>query len=247
MGRGGGAPRLPIDEALPALLEALERSPCLVIEAPPGAGKSTRIAPALLERVEGKILLLQPRRVAARAVAAGIAAYLGAELGGLVGYQVRFERRCGSETRIEVLSEGILLQRLRADPSLEGVGAVLVDELHERSLNLELLVPMLREVQRLFRPDLALLLLSATIDGATLAAQLAGERFAVEGRRFPLELRYQGGSAQRPLIDRCLEAIETLWHELDAGHLLVFLPGRREIGAVAARCAHPTLPLYGAL
>src|SRR5947208_4900956 len=162
---------LPIDEALPALIRALRENPAAVLIAPTGAGKTTRVPPALLAAGIGagkRIVMLEPRRIAARAAARRMAEEGGQEgqwtLGREVGYQVRFERRAGPETKILVVTEGILVQRLQADPFLEDVGAVIFDELHERNLQTDLSLAMARRVQRDARPDLKLLAMSATLD-----------------------------------------------------------------------------------
>ena len=166
---------LPIDDCLAELLAALRANSCAVLQAPPGAGKTTRVPPALLLNElagEGKILVLQPRRVAARATAARIAAEQGWRLGEEVGFQVRFEAKIGPRTRIELITEGILLQRLQRNPFLEGVSIVVFDEFHERSLTSDLSLAMTRQVQQAVRSDLKLLVMSATLAAEPIAAYL---------------------------------------------------------------------------
>src|SRR5436305_7849943 len=167
---------LPLDEVLPALLVALREGPAAVLIAPTGTGKTTRVPPALLAAGIGagkQIVMLEPRRIAARAAARRMAEEWGWTLGREVGYQVRFERRAGPETKILVVTEGILVQRLQADPFLEDVGAVIFDELHERNLQTDLSLAMARRVQRDARPALKLLAMSATLDPGPVAALLA--------------------------------------------------------------------------
>ena len=187
---------LPIDSYLPRIVEALRGSRSLVIVAPPGAGKTTRVPVAMLRGgvVEGEhknIVMLQPRRVAARASAARIAQENGWELGREVGYHVRFDRKIGRDTRLRVLTEGILNRQLLDDPYLEGVGAVVLDEFHERSLNTDVAIALLREVQETVRPDLKIVVMSATLEAAPVAKFL-GDCPIVEtqGRAYPIEIRY---------------------------------------------------------
>ncbi len=271
---------LPIDAVLPALVAALRAGPAAVLVAPPGAGKTTRVPPALAAAGiggGGQIVVLAPRRIAARAAARRIADERGWRLGEEVGYQVRFERRAGAATRILVATEGIFLQRLQADPLLSGIGAVLFDEFHERSLAADLALAMARQVQREVRPDLALLAMSATLDPAPLAAFL-GDCPIVEsrGRLFAVEIRYRerpapagtgGRGGVSPLAAAVRAAVEealdhALDHALDAspapgapaGDVLVFLPGVGEIERAAAALAPlaarrdlAVVPLYGDL
>ena len=171
---------LPIDEVLPELMAVIgsqRDGPSAVLIAPTGAGKTTRVPPALLAAGIGggrRIVMLEPRRIAARAAARRMAEENGWTLGGEVGYQVRFERRAGPETKILVVTEGILVQMLQADPFLEEAGAVIFDEIHERSLQTDLSLAMARRVQREVRPDLVLLAMSATLDPGPIAAFLGG-------------------------------------------------------------------------
>ncbi|HLS58445.1 MAG TPA: ATP-dependent helicase HrpB [Paracoccaceae bacterium] len=228
-------PALPIDAVLPELVVALRDAGQAVLQAPPGAGKTTRVPLALLdsELVEGRILMLEPRRVAARAAAERLAAELGEAVGGRVGYRIRGESRKGS--RIEVVTEGILTRMLQSDPELAGVGAVIFDEFHERALVADLGLALSLEVRGALRPDLLLLAMSATLDAGPVAA-LMGDAPVVtaEGRMFPVETLYldrplgPGARLEPSVADLVLRAVgET------EGGVLVFLPGQREIGRVA--------------
>ena len=182
-------------EALPALREALARQGRAVFAAPPGSGKTTLLPLALLDEpwLRGRrILMLEPRRVAARASAARMAALLGEALGDTVGYRIRFERRVSAKTRIEVITEGLLTRRLQADPELPGVGLVIFDEFHERSLDVDLALALTLDARAAINPELRVLVMSATLDTARVAA-LLDEAPLVEagGRQFPVELRYR--------------------------------------------------------
>lgn len=239
---------LPIDAALRGILEDLESRPCAVVVAPPGSGKTTRVPPALLARASGQILVLQPRRVAARLAARRIAEERGGRVGDEVGYRTRFERRVGPRTRLEVLTEGLLLRRLQADPFLDGVSAVVLDEFHERSLDIDLALALLREVQGDARPDLRLVVMSATLDPAPVAAFLGGESrcsvLDVPGRRFPVEHVFDLRPSKLWLADRVAAATQ---QELDVqqepGHVLVFLPGAGEIEAARRALGDADRPL----
>jgi ATP-dependent helicase HrpB len=263
---------LPIGEILPEVIARLLRPATdgrrknLVIEAPPGAGKTTMVPLALLEAgIEGEILVLQPRRLAARMAAARVAALLGEPLGERVGYQVRHDARQGPRTQLRFMTEGILLRRLRErDRNLRGIAAVLLDEFHERHLEGELALALLRGLQRRSRPDLAIVAMSATLEQAPLARFLEASLLRVEGRLHPVEIEYRAAnsrSGEKSLdgeVARALaaelerEAGETDAHE--RGHVLVFLPGMREIRACEARCRSIAeraklriLPLHGEL
>lgn len=251
--------RLPIDDVLGELLTALRGHGAAVLVAPPGAGKTTRVPPAILDAGlagEGRVVVLQPRRVAARASARRIAEERGAALGGEVGYRIRFEDRTGPTTRIEVLTEGLLTRRLQGDPFLEGVGCVVLDELHERSLHADLGLALLREVRREARPDLRLVAMSATLDPGPVAAFLECPVVVAEGRTFPVEVAYDPLPDDRPLPQRCAaaaraELARALSSDLGAGHVLVFLPGVGEIErtaeALGPLAEADVLPLHGSL
>jgi ATP-dependent RNA helicase HrpB len=223
---------LPIDAALPALGSALAGRNVAVLVAPPGAGKTTRVPLVLLEESwakDKKILVLEPRRLAARAAAARMANTLGEQVGDTVGLRVRFGSRVTKRTRIEVVTEGIFTRSVIDDPSLEGVAAVLFDEFHERSLDADLGLALARDAQQALRPDLRLLVMSATLDGARVAALLAdAPAIESEGRAFPVDTRYLGRDPRTPVERQVAQAIERALRA-DTGSLLVFLPGAGEI------------------
>jgi ATP-dependent helicase HrpB len=248
---------LPIDDVLPTLRTALREGPSAVLVAPTGAGKTTRVPLALLAAGiggGGQIVMLEPRRIAARAAARRMAQETGATLGEEIGYQVRFDRKAGPATKILVVTEGILVQRLQADPFLEGVGAVIFDELHERSLATDLSLAMARRVQREVRPDLRLLAMSATLDPGPVAAFL-GEAPTIEsrGRLFPVDILYIDRPDDRPLPAQIAAGVRRIL-DVTAGDILVFLPGVGEIqrsaealAGLAAERDLAVLPLYGDL
>ncbi|MEO8277466.1 MAG: DEAD/DEAH box helicase, partial [Thermoanaerobaculia bacterium] len=223
---------LPIDEILDELLTALRARGNAVLQAPPGAGKTTRVAPALAASGlagKGQIVVLEPRRIAARAAARRIAEEQGWTLGREVGWQIRFERNFTPDTRILFVTEGILVQRLQRDPFLDGIGAVLFDEFHERSLFADLSLALVRRVQLEARPELALLPMSATLDGARLAEFLQAPIVTSAGRLFPIALEYlDSPPLETPLATLVARGVRC---GLDAtpGDLLVFLPGVSEI------------------
>lgn len=239
---------LPIDALLPRAAEMLRAHGSLVVIAPPGSGKTTRLAPALLDQVPGKILLLQPRRVAARLSARRIAEERGGKIGGEVGYRVRFDTQVGPATRLEVVTEGLLTRALLRDPFLEGVDAVVLDEFHERSLDADLCLAMLRELQADARPELRIVVMSATLNPAPIAAFLGDAPVLnAPGRTYPVDLRYRPGHGY--LEQQVSGAVRSVLPGLE-GHVLVFLPGKGEI----RRCQEalqdlsvPVLPLHGGL
>jgi len=223
---------LPIDEALPRLTSALATNNRSVLVAQPGAGKTTRVPLVLLDEPwakDMKILVLEPRRLAARAAAARMASILGEQVGDTVGLRVRFGSKVSKRTRIEVVTEGVFTRLILDDPSLAGVAAVLFDEFHERSLDADLGLALVRDAQQGLRDDLKILVMSATLDGARVAA-LLGNAPVIEsqGRGFPVETRYLGRDARAPIERQVADAAE---HALraDSGSLLVFLPGAAEI------------------
>ncbi|QIH11087.1 MULTISPECIES: ATP-dependent helicase HrpB [unclassified Pseudomonas] len=229
---------LPIDEVLPALRDALATRHEAVLEAPPGAGKTTRVPLALLDQdwLAGQtILMLEPRRLAARAAAERLASELGEKVGETVGYRIRLDSKVGPRTRIEVVTEGILTRRLQDDPALEGVGLLIFDEFHERSLDADLALALSLNGRELFRDEqpLKILLMSATLEGERLSALLdAAPILRSEGRMFPVAQRwgrpFQPGEFIEPrVVQAVLEAI----HD-ESGSLLVFLPGQAEIRRV---------------
>src|SRR5690349_15085331 len=193
---------LPIDAALADLTGALAANNAAVLVAPPGAGKTTRVPLVLLGEAwaKGKILLLEPRRLAARAAAARMAATLGEQVGDTVGLRVRFGSKVSRKTRIEVITEGVFTRLILDDPSLEGVSAVLFDEFHERSLDADLGLALARDAQQALREDLKLLVMSATIDGARVAKLLQGAPVVEsQGRMFPVETRHLPRDAREPI------------------------------------------------
>ncbi len=251
---------LPIDQSCSEILAALHQHGSMVLVAPPGAGKTTRVPPlvagsGLLSREHPGIIVLQPRRVAARATAARIAEEQGWTLGAEVGYQVRFERRISASTRIRIQTEGILNRQLLADPFLEGIGAVILDEFHERSIHSDLALAFLAEIRREARPDLRLLVMSATLEAEPVARFLGDCPIVrVAGRDHPVALAYH--PAPRPASPEAVEPLvrQVLADQSAAGHVLVFLPGMAEIRRVKKAIeplAHAhgavVLPLHGSL
>jgi ATP-dependent helicase HrpB len=244
---------LPVDAILPEMIASLERTPNLVIEAPPGAGKTTRVPPALLGLVRGEVIVLEPRRIAARLAARRVAAEMGEEVGGTVGYQVRFEERTSSRTRLRFVTEGILTRRLISDPGLRGVDAVVLDEFHERHLEGDLALALLQRLQRM-RPQLRLIVMSATLDAAPIARYLGDcPILRSEGRMFPLSVRHLPYSPAL-LHVQVRGAVEMLQAEQSSGNILTFLPGAAEIRRAARECdvfaRHAgllVLPLHGDL
>ena len=245
---------LPVGAVLPALREALAGGTSAVLVAPPGAGKTTRVPLAVLSDpwlAGRRIVMLEPRRLAARAAARHMAALLGESPGGLVGYRIRHESLVGPETRVEVVTEGVLTRMLQADPSLEGVGLVIFDEFHERSIHADLGLALSLHTRALIREDLRILVMSATLQGGPVAALLGGAPvLAGEGRSFPVELRYRPGrrgsrfEAQVAAVVR--EAVET-----GPGDVLVFLPGageiRRTVDLLKGTVPADLVPLHGNL
>jgi ATP-dependent helicase HrpB len=256
-------PELPIAAALPALKAALRDARAAVLQAPPGAGKSTVVPLALLEEpwVAGRrLLVLEPRRLAARAVAARMAATLGERVGERVGYRMRLDTKVSRATRIEVITEGVLTRRLQEDPALEDTAAVLFDEFHERSLHADLGLALTLESRAALRPDLRVLVMSATLDGEAVAKLIGGAPIVDSpGRAFPVETRYLGrglpvlpGEVESPERLVAVAVLRALREE--TGDVLAFLPGAGEIRRVAATLEASDLPrgidlrpLYGEL
>lgn len=248
---------LPIFEVIPSLKNHLQQHTTLILQAPPGAGKSTALPLELLSEpwlAGKKMILLEPRRLAARSVAMRMASLLGEEVGETVGYRVRFESKISAKTRIEVVTEGILTRMLQHDNSLEGVGIVVFDEFHERSLHADLALALCREVQQVLREDLKLLIMSATLDGEGLSKLLGGVPILTsQGRQYPVKHLYMGNDADTPMPKRMASTIKRALREQD-GDLLCFLPGAGEINKVAALLEQElavsdavVLPLYGDL
>jgi ATP-dependent helicase HrpB len=248
---------LPIDPVLPRLVEALRGSGAVVLQAPTGAGKTTRVPAALWQAGlagERQIVMLEPRRIAARAAARRMAAELGVELGREVGFQVRFERCAGPDTRILVVTEGVLLRMLHDDPFLEAVGVVVFDEFHERSLDVDLGLGMTRLLRRTVRPDLGVVVMSATLAGEAVARYLDDCPLVTsEGRLFPVEIEYLPREARQPWPEVITRALWRLLPRTD-GDILVFLPGvgeihqtARQLAELARREQFDIAPLYGDL
>src|SRR3954469_17357225 len=247
---------LPIDEALPALTSALRGSNVAVLVAPPGAGKTTRVPLVLADEpwAQGKILVLEPRRIAARAAADRMAKTLGERTGETVGLRVRFGSKVSAKTRIEVVTEGVFTRLILDDPELKGVSAILFDEFHERSLDADLGLALARDAQQGLREDLRILVMSATLDGARVG-KLLGDApvVASEGRAFPVETRYVGRKADAPVERQMAETIATALRA-DPGSVLAFLPGAAEIRRTQTMLAERVhdaaieiVPLFGAL
>jgi ATP-dependent helicase HrpB len=247
---------LPIDAALPELLAVLRTAGTAVLQAPPGAGKTTRVPLALRDAglVQGRIVMLEPRRLAARAAAERMAETLGERPGQTIGYRIRGEARVSPATRIEVVTEGILTRLIQSDPGLDGIGAVIFDEFHERSLNADLGLALTQEIRAALRPDLTLIVMSATLDAAPAAALIGAPVVSSEGRAFPVETRWldkplRPGTRLEPatadLIERAVAETQ--------GSVLAFLPGEGEIRRTAALLKDRLpadchiRPLYGAM
>ncbi|HVO29513.1 MAG TPA: ATP-dependent helicase HrpB [bacterium] len=247
---------LPIDAVMPQITGALARAGALVLEAPPGAGKTTRVPPAILDAGlagDGRIVVLQPRRLAARLAAARVAEERGEKPGETVGWQVRFEDVSSAKTRIKFVTEGVLTRRLLSDPTLAGVNVVVLDEFHERHLDGDVALALLRRLQRT-RPELKLVVMSATLDAGPIAAWLDAPRVTSEGRRFDVSLEYLEREDDRPLAQQVAGAVKRLVADGLDGDVLVFLPGAAEIRRAQEACAEIAssrdllvLPLHGDL
>jgi len=226
----------PITPLLPDILQQLVAHTRLVLEAPPGAGKTTQVPLALLDAPwlqGGKIIMLEPRRVAARSAATFMAKQLGEPVGETVGYRIRFENKVSARTRIEVVTEGILTRMLQDDPLLEGVSALLFDEFHERHLSADLGLALALDVQSQLRDDLRIVVMSATLDGERLAQFLDAPRLSSEGRSYPVEISHFPARRDETLEAQARRAVEQALAE-HPGDVLVFLPGQREIARVQA-------------
>ncbi len=248
---------LPIDPVLPELLDVLRRGSSAVLRAPTGAGKTTRVPPALLEAGlagNGRIVLLEPRRLAARAAARRMSLERGTRLGEDIGYHVRFDRQAGPRTRIVAVTPGILLRQLQDDSFLESTGVVVFDEFHERGLESDLALGMVRLIQQTVRAELRIVVMSATLAGESVAAYLDGcPIVASEGRLHPVTIRYQPRPPKEPLAEGIVAAVVRCLDQT-AGDLLVFLPGvgeirqaARALEALAEERNLAVLPLYGDL
>ncbi len=246
---------LPVEAVLPDLAAALSAHSNAVLIAPPGAGKTTAAAPALLEEAwcDGQIWLLSPRRLAARAAAERIAENMGEAAGGTVGYLTRMDSKMSAATRILVMTEGVFRTRIIADPELSGVSAVLFDEVHERSINGDFGLALALEAQEAFRPDLRIVPMSATLDGARFAALLNDARVIESaGKAHLLDYRHIGRKPEQPVEDAVADAVRRALREEAAGDVLAFLPGVREIERTAERLdafskTHAVHMLHGSL
>ena len=234
----------PIAPLLPAIGTSLATHPRLVLEAPPGAGKTTQVPLALLDAswlAGRRIVMLEPRRVAARSAAMFMAGQLGEEVGQTVGYRIRFENRVSARTRIEVVTEGILTRMIQDDPELEGIGALLFDEFHERHLAADLGLALALDVQAGLREDLRTVVMSATLDGQRLAAFLDAPRLSSEGRGHPVAISHFPARREESLEAQARRAAEEALAR-HPGDVLVFLPGQREIARVQAALEAAVLP-----
>jgi len=250
---------LPIDALQADLVAACGRVRRLVLRAPTGSGKSTRIPQMLLDLnlVQGQIVVLQPRRIAARLLAARIAQERNVRLGGEVGYQIRFERVESAQTRIKFVTEALLLRQMASDPELKGVGAVVFDEFHERNLHSDVALALARRLQETHRPDLLIMAMSATLDTEGVAKWLgSAETLAADGRTYPVQIEYTHlpRNSTRPIWDAAAEQVRRVLSEEAEGDILVFMPGSyeimRTIGAVRnlpESGGVEILPLYGEL
>jgi len=247
---------LPIDPLLPSVVEEVTTRGTLVLQAAPGAGKTTRVPRALLDAAafEGELWVLEPRRLATRLAAARVAEELGEPVGRRVGYQIRFEEVASATTRVRFVTEGVLTRRLLSDPQLRGVGAVVLDEFHERHLPTDLGLALLRRLRER-RPELRLVVMSATIDPVPVARFLgAAPVLSSEGRVFPVEIEHLPATDPRPLDALVLAGLKRLAPRVTDGHVLVFLPGAAEIRRAQDACAEyaerhgfRVLPLHGDL
>ncbi|MCK6552473.1 DEAD/DEAH box helicase, partial [Myxococcota bacterium] len=249
---------LPVDAVLGELVAKLRAHRNVVLVAPPGAGKTTRVPQVILDSglmAPGEVVVvLEPRRLAARLASRRIASERGVRLGDEVGYQVRFDDRTSKATRIAFLTEGILTRRIQSDATLEGIGAVVLDEFHERSIHADLALAFLREIQQTVRPELAIVVMSATLDPLPVAKFLGDAPIVhAEGRSYPVEVEWLEEADDRPLVDRVVSGVRRALRTDEAkGNVLAFLPGAPEIRRVADALAPHVegvdiLPLYGEL
>ena len=247
----------PVDAVIAQLAAALAAGPCALLVAEPGAGKTTRVPLKLVDAPwlgRSKIVMLEPRRLAARNAAHRMAETLGDEIGGLVGYSIRLDRKVSARTRIEVVTEGILTRRLQSDPELSGTGLIIFDEFHERSLDGDLGLALSLDIQRGLRDDLKILVMSATLDAARVAAHLGDAPIiAAPGRVYPVETRYLDKAQRQTISSDAMRAVHRALDETDKS-ILVFLPGEAEIRRTEDMLTASGLPkgtvvrpLYGAM
>src|SRR5215475_6445853 len=247
-------PDLPVAECLPRLLSVLGTQANAVLVAPPGAGKTTTVPLALLGSApmdRGRILMLEPRRLAARAAANRMASLIGEKVGRTVGFRTRLESAVSAATRIEVVTTGLLVRRLLGDPGLDGVSTVILDEIHERSLEADLALALCLDAQAMLRPDLRLLAMSATLDGARLSAIMNAPIVESEGRMYPVDIRHAARDipSARELPEAMARAIRAALSEAQ-GDILAFLPGMAEIRRTQTALEGldaAVLPLHGDL
>jgi len=248
---------LPIDDVATEIAAAVSAHGALVLTAPTGSGKTTQVPQMLLRAgIDGRILVLQPRRLAARLVAQRVAAELGSQVGDVVGFQTRHERHVSSATRILFLTEGLFLRQLLADPQLRGVGAVILDEFHERSVAADLSLGLCRELRAGSRPDLRLIVMSATLDAGDIAEYLSCPSVIAEGRTFEVSVAYDETPASTPVWERAAGALRRWLDAGGTGDALMFLPGNHEIRRTVESCQRRlgaadgpvvVLPLHGSL
>jgi ATP-dependent helicase HrpB len=245
---------LPIDDSLPELLAQLQSTHNLVLEAPPGTGKTTRVPPALLQLTDKEIWVLEPRRLAARLAAKRVADERNERLGETVGYQVRCDEVSSPRTRIRFLTEGVLTRRLLSDASLQKAGVVILDEFHERHLQTDLALALLRRLQQTARPDLKLVVMSATLAAAPVVDYLQAATLRAEGQRFDVTIEFAAREDQRPLAEQIARTLQKLLADKLDGDVLVFLPGAAEIRRAQSACERLArehdlllLPLHGEL
>ncbi len=245
---------LPIDAVLHEIRDAVARAGALVLEAPPGAGKTTRVPPTLLDDLEdrGEVLVLEPRRIAARMAARRVAEERGEKVGETIGYTVRFEEARSARTRLSFVTEGVLTRRLLGDPSLRGVSAVVLDEFHERHIHTDVALALLARLRKTARPDLKLVVMSATLDAAPVAEFLRAPIVRAQGRPFDVQIAHEDKPDDRPLELRVASAVRRAMTDAEDGHVLVFLPGAGEIRQAIEACAPIgeklgalVLPLHG--
>ena len=244
--------QFPVGEVAADVIRSLAATPRIIVTAPPGAGKSTLLPLLLLQSMpEGKILMLEPRRIAARQIAERMASMIGEAVGKTVGYRMRFETKVSATTRIEVLTEGIMTRMLVDDPTLDGVGMVIFDEFHERSLTSDTALALVRESQQIIRPDLLMVIMSATIDASALCQALDAPLIESQGRMHEVTIHHLEEADQRNCADITASAIKKA-HREEQGDILAFLPGKGEI----MRCCEllgeslgstHIYPLYGLL
>lgn len=245
---------LPVKEVIPELLNQLNSENTLIVNAPAGAGKSTLLPLALLDQpwLQGKkILMLEPRRLAAKAIASRMAYFLNEEVGQTVGYRIRFDNKVSENTQIEVLTEGILTRMLHSDNELKNVAMVIFDEFHERSIHADVALALCRESQQVLRPDLKVVVMSATLDMPKLTQLLECKAIASEGRLYPVDIKYVGDTDEWSMAEQCAAVINKAVKAHD-GDVLAFLPGQREIHKVEeilrkSLREFAVMPLYGAL